>query len=96
MGVMVRFGRAKAFLRAGKWLCADGQLEARLNEATDSWIQQTGGPPVDDRDHERTVAHEIALRMGGRIIQRVRPPAGSAAATYIGRRQMSFDFSRPR
>jgi len=93
MGVMVRFGNRKAFLRRGAWLSADAGLESRLNRATDDWIQQTGGPPINDRDHERTVAEEIATRFGGRVAKHVPPPASQSAQIYISRRQMRLDFS---
>jgi len=90
---MVRFGRRKAFLRRGKWLSADAGLESRLNRVTDDWIQETGGPPINDRDHERTVANEIAARLGGRIAKRVPPAARQSAQIYISRRQMRLNFS---
>ncbi len=90
---MVRFGKRKAFLRRGEWFSADTGLESRLNRATDDWIQETGGPPIDDHDHERTVAKTIAARFGGRIAMRVAPPARQSAQAYISRRQMRLDFS---
>jgi len=93
MGVMVRFGTQKAFLRKGYWLSSNAALESQLNELTTSWIQETGGPPIEDRDHERTVAQEIANRLGGRIVRRVAPSATQSAQIYISRRQLDLDFS---
>jgi hypothetical protein len=93
MGVLVRFGNRKAFLRGGVWISADAGLETRLNDATTRWIQETGGPPLHDQDHERTVAREIAGRMGGHIACRIRPSSAQTAELYISRRQLPLDFS---
>jgi len=93
MSVMVRFGRRVAFLRRGEWVCADRELEARLNRAMNEWIQETGGPPFDDRDQERTAAKEMAARFGGHIVRRVRPPRSRTAQEFLARRQMEFPFS---
>jgi hypothetical protein len=93
MGVLVRFGKQKAFLRGGIWISADSGLERQLNGVTKAWIQQTGGPPLHDRDHERTVAREVAGRLGGRILLRVAPPRKQSARVYISHRQMDLDFS---
>ncbi len=92
MGVMVRFGKRKAFLRRGEWVSSDSALESRLNATTDRWIQQTGGPPIEDEDHERTVANEISELLGGRIARRIPPALARSAQIYISRRQMRFDF----
>ena len=93
MSVLVRIGKQKAILRRGEWLCSDPRLESLLNTATTSWIQQTGGPPVVDRDHERTVAKEIVRKFGGRIVLRIRPSTKQTARIYISRRQWALDFS---
>ena len=93
MGILVRFGKQKAFLRRGEWWCANPDLEEELNRVTEDWIQKTGGPPIKDRDHERTVAQEIAGRMGGKIAKRVAPSPRRTQAIYISRRQLGFDFS---
>jgi len=89
----VRFGKHKAFLRRGEWVCADGDMEDHLNEITTKWIRETGGPPIEDADHERSVAEEIARRLDGRIAMRVAPSPRRTRAIYIGRRQLDFDFS---
>lgn len=93
MSVLVRFDRRIAFLRRGEWFSADPHLENELNATTTQWIQQTGGPPFQDTDHERTVAREIAGRFGGRIVKRVRPSPKLTAQIYISRRQLDLDFT---
>ncbi len=92
MGVMVRFGRQIAFLRRGEWVSANPGLEEKLNRLTRSWIQQTGGPPVNDRNHERTVARELAARLGGRVVRGIRPATKKTAGDYISLRQLSLGF----
>lgn len=92
MGVMVRFGKRIAFLRRGEWCSADPALETRLNDFTHSWIQETGGPPIKDRNHERTVAREIAGRLGGRVIRGVRPSHKNTGEDYVSLRQLDFGF----
>ncbi len=93
MGVLVRFDRQVAFLRHGEWFSANPRLETQLNDTTTQWIQETGGPAIEDRDHEGTVAREIAGRFGGRIVRRVRPSPKLTAQIYISRRQLDLDFS---
>jgi hypothetical protein len=93
MSILVRFGKYKAFLRRGEWKCASRDLEDRLNSVTRDWIQETGGPPLEDHDHERTAAEEIARRLDGRIAMRVAPSPRRTRAIYISRRQLDFDFS---
>lgn len=88
MGVMIRIGKRKAFLRRGEWISADEELETRLNAATDEWIQETGGPPLDDPDHEWTVATTMVERFGGKVAKRVAPSPAQSAGIYISRRQM--------
>jgi len=92
MGVMVRFGRKKAFLRRGSWISADPSLETLLTDTTEAWIQETGGPPIRDKDHEYTVARVIADRLGGRIARRTPGSSPKVAAIYISRRQLKLDF----
>lgn len=45
MSVLVRIGNRKAIFRTGVWLCSDPGTETLLNQATESWILSTGGPP---------------------------------------------------
>ncbi len=89
---MVRFGRKKAFLRRGSWISADQELERLLSETTEEWIQDTGGPPLEDRDHDYTVARTIAERLGGRVARRTLGESRKAAEVYISRRQMKLKF----
>jgi len=94
MGIMVRFGRRKAFLRRGNWFSSDQDLERQLADSTDEWFRQTGGPPLEEKNHELAVARAIADRMGGRIACRTPGSSPKTTAIYISRRQMRFDFSR--
>ena len=93
MGVLVRFGKHKAFLRDGEWKCANEEFENRLNRTMKAWIQETGGPPIEDSDHERTAAEEIARRLGGRVAKRAAPAPRRTRSTYISQRQLDLDFS---
>ena len=93
MGVYVRFGRRKAFLRRAEWWSSDRDLEERLNHLTRMWIRETGGPPIQDDDHDYSVAREMSARLGGRIASRARPASTRSADAYMSRRQMAFDFS---
>jgi hypothetical protein len=93
MSVLVHIGNRKAILRRGEWMCADTQLESLLNTTTKTWIQETGGPPIQDRDHERTVAREITRRLGGRIALRIPSSPKRSAQIYISHRQLELDFS---
>lgn len=94
MSVLVRIGTRKAILREGMWLCADPEIEDRLNEATESWITTTGGPPISDSDPELTVAKTIGARFGARILVHVEPHAGRSREIYFNRRQMGFTYTR--
>jgi len=93
MSVLVRFGKQKAILRQGVWVSADAEFERLLNATTEKWIQATGGPPITDRDHERTVAKAIAEELGGRVLLRVKTSRKQAARLYISRRQLHLDFA---
>lgn len=90
MSVLVRIGRHKAILRLGHWVAADLQLEDMLNRTTEAWIRETGGPPLSDPDHERAVAGEIAARVGGRVMLRLKPITQRAAGVYARRRQLNL------
>jgi len=65
MGVVLRIGSRKAFLREGQWRCADLGLELRLNQETNRWIGDTGGPDLASSDPEADVAREMARLCGG-------------------------------
>jgi hypothetical protein len=93
MGVVVRIGRVKAFLRAGEWRSADLRIERDLNQITADWINATGGPPVDARDPDRHVAQEICRRQGGKILLSAAASGKTVFRTYLSKRQLRFDFN---
>lgn len=93
MGVVVRIGRVKAFLRAGEWRSADLRIERALNQLTTDWISSTGGPPVDAPDPDRLVAQEIIRRQGGKILLSAAASGKTVFRSYLSKRQMSFDFN---
>ena len=92
MSVLVRIGNRKAILRWGEWWSADKELERQLNEATTSWIRETGGPPLKDRDQERTVAVEMARRYEGRLALHVKSRSGKSTQRFVEQRQMVLEF----
>jgi hypothetical protein len=93
MGVVLRIGSRKAFLRDGQWRCADLGLELRLNRETDRWIGDTGGPGLASADPEADVAKEMARRYGGVVKLHVQAPPKRSMSHYLSRRQYTFDFS---
>ena len=94
MGVVMRVGARKAFLREGQWRCADTRLETRLNLETDRWIGETGGPDLGSVDPEADVAREMAKVFGGVVKMHVGGQSKRSTSLYISRRQYSFDFYR--
>ena len=92
MGVVVRIGARKALLREGEWRCADWKLERLLNEQTQSWIADTGGPGLEADDPEAELAHEMARRNGGVVQMHAPAHARRSRQLYFERRQFSFDF----
>ena len=88
MGVLAQFDGRKAFLRQGAWVSASRALENRLNDATEAWIQETGGPPLSDSDPERTVARTIAARLGGRILIHQQGDPSESRRVFLERRQL--------
>jgi len=90
MSVLVRIGRNKAILRLGYWVSADPAVERLLNETMESWIRQTGGPPLSHPDHERFVATEIATQVGGRVMLRLKPSNKHAARVFAQKRQLKL------
>ena len=93
MSVLVRIGNRKAIFRTGEWICSDSGTESLLNEATESWIIATGGPPLNHPDPEHAAAHEVIRQVGGEI--RVHVPAANPRMRrlFFGRRQMRLDFA---
>jgi hypothetical protein len=88
MAVLAQFDGRKAFLRQGTWVSANRALERRLNEATEAWIRETGGPLLSDADPERTVARTIAARFGGRILIHQPGDPRESRRVYFDRRQL--------
>ncbi len=93
MGVVVRIGKAKAFLRAGEWRAADQRVEESLNRLTAEWIRDTGGPAVDARNPDLDVAKEICRQKKGRVLLSAAASSKTVFRSYLSRRQMSFDFN---
>lgn len=93
MSVLIQVGQRKAILRQGEWRSADPRLENWLNSETKRWIQQTGGPRLDQADHEIGIAEEMACRLGGRVLLRLRSREAGNPETYIPYRQLEFEFS---
>ncbi len=93
MGVVVRIGKVKAFLRAGEWRSADQRVEASLNRLTSEWIRSTGGPAINAPNPDYDVAQEICRQKGGKVLLAAAANGKTALRSYISRRQMSFDFN---
>jgi len=93
MGVVLKIGARKAFLRQGQWRCADAQLELRLNQETDRWIGETGGPDLASSDPEADVARQIARVCGGVVKLHAQAHPARSSRLYFSRRQYSFDFT---
>ena len=93
MGVVLQIGARKAFLREGQWRCSDLRLERRLNQETESWIRETGGPDLASSDPEADVAKAMARLCGGVLRMHVQAQPKRSASLYFSRRQYSFDFS---
>ena len=93
MSVLVRFGKHKAFLRAGRWVSAHVALEEQLNDETARWLRETGGPPIREIDQERGVAAEMAERFGGKVLLRMRTRSSRSKQAFFELRQLEFDFS---
>lgn len=92
MGVVLKVGRQRAFLRGGEWRCADPSLEVRLNETLQSWIEESGGPPLSSQDPEADAAREVARRMQGRILMSVPANRRQSQRDYFARRQYKLAF----
>jgi hypothetical protein len=88
MGIIASIGGQKVLLGRGLWRSADLALEARLNELTEAWIRETGGPPLDARDPERQVAEEMIRRLGGHLLHHLPARGQEAARRYFAHRQL--------
>ncbi len=93
MGMVLKIGARKAFLRSGQWRCADLRLESLLNQETERWIGETGGPDIASADPEAEVARQMAAVCGGIVKMHVRANQKRSTSLYFSRRQYSFDFS---
>lgn len=92
MSVIVRIGRKKAILCAGKWSCADLTLEQHLQSGLDAWIQKTGGPPIKHSDPDLYSAEAIATQMGFELHLSTKPRGRSARTAYLEARQIRLPF----
>jgi hypothetical protein len=92
MGIVVSVRRQKAFLRDGEWRSADSSLETDLNEETERWVTETGGPALDSPDPEHEVAKEVMRRLGGRVLLQSRGNPRDAARVWFSRRQYKLSF----
>jgi hypothetical protein len=95
MSVLARFGKRVAILRAGSWISSDGALETRLNDYTTRWFQESGGPPLSERNQEAAVAAHVAREMGGRLGVRVRAASKASNRYFLAKRQMALSFDAP-
>ncbi len=88
MGALLRIRGQKVFLRRGFWRCADVLLESELTRATDSWIRETGGPPLSANDPEFEVAREMARRYRGKLLSHVPTRGKTVARLFFQKRQL--------
>ena len=92
MSVLIRVGATKAIFREGEWVSCERLLEARLNEVTSTWIEETGGPSLRDGDPERACAQAVASLVGGVVVKHLPSRGKSMHEMFLGRRQMTLDF----
>jgi len=92
MGVVVHYGRKKAFLRDGVWRSSDSALESRLNALTQDWVLSTGGPKLNEPDPELTAAKRIAEATGGRVVLHVQARPKIERQVWASRRQYALPF----
>jgi hypothetical protein len=88
MSVMVRFGNRKAILCQARWQAADTALETMLNEATQQWLAETGGPPLGDADPDFTTALTVGIAHGGRIHRNIPSRRPITRQVYMKARQI--------
>ncbi len=92
MSVLVRIGRKKAILCAGKWSCADPRLEEQLQASLEIWVQKTGGPPLGSPDPDKYAAEAIRLEMDFEIVISNRPKRNNVHNAYLAKRQIRLPF----
>ena len=92
MSVMVRLKGRKAIFRGGVWVSSDPGVELLLNEATEEWIKETGGPPLWDQDPEKTAAKAVMERVGARMMAHIPSPGKKTRQLFFARRQFRLEF----
>lgn len=92
MGVIVSFGKQRALLRRGEWRCADLDLERRLNDWTEQWLQSGSAPRLEEADQELAVAREMAARAGGRVMYAARGAPERSVRDFFPKRQFKLAF----
>lgn len=88
MGALLRIRGQKVILRKGLWRCANTVLETELTQVTESWIRETGGPPISSADPEFEVAREMVRRYRGKLLSHVPTRGKEAARMYFRKRQL--------
>lgn len=92
MSVMARLNGRKAIFRGGVWVSSDPRVELLLNDATEAWIRETGGPPLWDRDPEKTAAAAVLERVGARLLSHIPSPGKKTRQLFFARRQFRLEF----
>lgn len=92
MSVLVRFGRKKAILCAGKWSCADPRLEEQLQNALEIWVQKTGGPPIGYADPDKYTAEAMRHELDFEVVLSHKPKSRAAQTAYLSKRQIRLPF----
>ena len=92
MSVLVRIGRKKAILCAGKWSCSDLRLEEQLQASLEIWVQKTGDPPMGNPDPDKYAAEAIRLEMDFEIVISNRPKRSNVHNAYLAKRQIRLPF----
>jgi hypothetical protein len=92
MSVLVRIGRKKAILCAGKWSCADTRVEEQLQAALEIWVQKTGGPPIGNPDPDKYAAEAIRHEMDFEVILANKPKSHKPQNAYLSKRQIRLPF----
>ncbi len=92
MSVIIRIGRKKAILCAGKWSCADTRVETQLQDALDVWIQKTGGPPIGNSDPDRFAAEAMQQELEYEVMLANPPKSRVPQTVYLFKRQLPLAF----
>jgi hypothetical protein len=92
MSVLVRIGRKKAILCAGKWSCADLRLEEQLQAALEVWVLKTGGPPIGNADPDKYAAEAMRHELDYEVLITNRPKKRAPQNAYLSKRQYRLPF----